>query len=89
MAGTAMEEWVAVSSLPKGWRALARRMLREAGLAIGKGAAGRRESARRAVTARRAVAVEAGAAKQLAERDARAKGRAEAADARGGAQGGA
>ena len=51
MAGTAMEEWVAVSSLPKGWRALARRMLREAGLAIGKGAAGRRESARRAVTA--------------------------------------
>ena len=34
MAGTAMEEWVAVSSLPKGWRALARRMMREAGLAI-------------------------------------------------------
>ena len=88
MAGTAMEEWVAVSSLPKGWRALARRMMREAGLAIGEGVAGRRESARRAVTARRAVAVEAGAAKQLAERDARAKARAEAAAARGGAQGG-
>ena len=40
------------------------------------------------MTARRAVAVEACAAKQLAERDARAKGRAEAAAARGGAQGG-
>eukprot|EP00966_Prymnesium_polylepis_P153106 3536840-Prymnesium_polylepis.1 len=43
-----MEEWVAVSSLPKDWRALARRMMQEAGLAIGRGVAGRSESARRA-----------------------------------------
>eukprot|EP00966_Prymnesium_polylepis_P029281 679727-Prymnesium_polylepis.1 len=84
-----MEEWVAVSSLPKGWRALAHRMMREAGLAIGRGVAARSESARRAVEARRAVAVEAGAAKQVTERDARAKDRAEAAATRGaGAQGG-
>eukprot|EP00966_Prymnesium_polylepis_P254573 5882348-Prymnesium_polylepis.1 len=49
--------------LREAWRALARRMMREAGLAIGKGVAGRSESAQRAVVARSAVAVEAGAAK--------------------------